>query len=121
MPLRSKAVTREGQRERPAAFAKRARVSKAGRAKRTCRHYVAEGIKPGRRPELVGGGLIRSRELLGVGFCNNDRKRETTLVARLALARHTAGIAKYPRWPEEANVLPGFSILRSAKATDSTP
>ena len=33
----------------------------AGRATRAYRHYVAEGSKQGRRPELVGGGLIRSR------------------------------------------------------------
>ncbi len=33
----------------------------AGRATRAYRHYVAEGLKQGRRPELVGGGLIRSR------------------------------------------------------------
>src|SRR5712692_426105 len=33
----------------------------AGRARRAYRHYVAEGLKQGRRPELVGGGLLRSR------------------------------------------------------------
>src|SRR5712692_2485154 len=32
-----------------------------GRARRAYRHYVAEGLKQGRRPELVGGGLLRSR------------------------------------------------------------
>ncbi len=32
-----------------------------GRARRAYRHYVAEGLKQGRRPELGGGGLIRSR------------------------------------------------------------
>lgn len=31
----------------------------AGRAKRAYRQYMADGSKPGRRPELVGGGLIR--------------------------------------------------------------
>jgi len=33
---------------------------RAGQARRVYRHYVAEGIDQGRRPELVGGGLIRS-------------------------------------------------------------
>jgi REP element-mobilizing transposase RayT len=33
---------------------------KQGEAKRAYRHYVKEGIDQGRRPELVGGGLIRS-------------------------------------------------------------
>jgi REP element-mobilizing transposase RayT len=31
-----------------------------GQARRIYRQYVADGIKEGRRPELVGGGLIRS-------------------------------------------------------------
>ena len=30
-------------------------------AQRTYRHYIAEGIPQGRRPERVGGGLLRSR------------------------------------------------------------
>jgi len=34
--------------------------TKQGEAKRAYRHYVKEGIDQGRRPELVGGGLIRS-------------------------------------------------------------
>ena len=33
---------------------------KVGQARRTYHRYVSEGIKQGRRPELVGGGLIRS-------------------------------------------------------------
>ncbi|UCF83876.1 MAG: transposase, partial [Desulfobacteraceae bacterium] len=33
---------------------------KAGEAKRAYRKYVKEGIVQGRRPDLVGGGLIRS-------------------------------------------------------------
>jgi REP element-mobilizing transposase RayT len=33
---------------------------KAGQARRIYHRYVSEGIKQGRRPELVGGGLIRS-------------------------------------------------------------
>jgi REP element-mobilizing transposase RayT len=33
---------------------------RAGQARRVYRRYVFEGIKQGRRPELVGGGLIRS-------------------------------------------------------------
>ena len=33
---------------------------RAGQARRVYRRYVSEGIKQGRRPELVGGGLIRS-------------------------------------------------------------
>ena len=32
-----------------------------GRAKRAYRQYMADGLKQGRRPELVGGGLVRSR------------------------------------------------------------
>jgi REP element-mobilizing transposase RayT len=35
--------------------------TKQGEAKRAYRHYVKEGIDQGRRPELVGGGLIRSQ------------------------------------------------------------
>jgi len=31
-----------------------------GEAKRAYRRYLAEGIKQGRRPELVGGGVVRS-------------------------------------------------------------
>ena len=34
---------------------------KEGEAKRAYRRYVQEGIAQGRRPELVGGGLIRSQ------------------------------------------------------------
>jgi len=34
--------------------------SKEGTAKRSYRNYVQKGIQDGRRPELVGGGLIRS-------------------------------------------------------------
>jgi REP element-mobilizing transposase RayT len=34
---------------------------KEGEAKTAYRHYVQEGIPLGRRPELVGGGLIRSK------------------------------------------------------------
>jgi hypothetical protein len=30
-------------------------------ARRSYRHYIEEGIPQGRRPELVGGGLLRSR------------------------------------------------------------
>jgi putative transposase len=33
---------------------------KVGQARRIYHRYVSEGIKQGRRPELVGGGLIRS-------------------------------------------------------------
>jgi REP element-mobilizing transposase RayT len=33
---------------------------KVGQARRTYHRYVSEGIKQGRRPELVGGGLMRS-------------------------------------------------------------
>lgn len=33
---------------------------KEGEARRAYRHYVEEGVGQGRRPELVGGGLIRS-------------------------------------------------------------
>ena len=33
---------------------------KQGEAKRAYRYYIKEGIDQGRRPELVGGGLIRS-------------------------------------------------------------
>jgi REP element-mobilizing transposase RayT len=33
---------------------------KVGQARSIYRRYIAEGIKQGRRPELVGGGLIRS-------------------------------------------------------------
>jgi lambda repressor-like predicted transcriptional regulator len=33
---------------------------RAGQARRIYRRFVSEGIKQGHRPELVGGGLIRS-------------------------------------------------------------
>jgi putative transposase len=33
---------------------------KRGSAKKRYRSYVEEGISMGRRPDLVGGGLIRS-------------------------------------------------------------
>ena len=33
----------------------------AGRAKRAYRQYMEDGLQQGRRPELVGGGLVRSR------------------------------------------------------------
>ncbi len=33
---------------------------RAGQARKVYRRYVAEGIKQGSRPELVGGGLVRS-------------------------------------------------------------
>lgn len=35
--------------------------SKEGEAKRVCRQFVKKGIDRGRRPDLVGGGLIRSQ------------------------------------------------------------
>ncbi len=34
--------------------------SRAGEARRTYRHFLEESVSEGRRPELVGGGLIRS-------------------------------------------------------------
>lgn len=35
--------------------------SKEGEAKRVYRQFVKKGINRGRRPDLVGGGLIRSQ------------------------------------------------------------
>jgi REP element-mobilizing transposase RayT len=35
--------------------------SKEGKAKRSYRHFIKGGIDQGRRPDLVGGGLIRSQ------------------------------------------------------------
>jgi len=34
---------------------------RVGEARREYRHYVSEGISQGRRPDLVGGGLVRSQ------------------------------------------------------------
>lgn len=33
---------------------------KAAKARTVCRQFIADGVEQGRRPELVGGGLIRS-------------------------------------------------------------
>jgi hypothetical protein len=35
-------------------------IEREGKAKKAYRQYVMEGIALGRRPELVGGGLVRS-------------------------------------------------------------
>jgi putative transposase len=35
-------------------------ASREGEARKAYRRYVKEGVEEGRRPELVGGGLIRS-------------------------------------------------------------
>ncbi len=50
---------------------------KEGAAKKAYRDYVAKGIDQGRRPELVGGGLIRSlgRLVGGKGFASHRGSR----------------------------------------------
>jgi hypothetical protein len=34
---------------------------KVGEARRAYRHYVSAGVDQGQRPDLVGGGLVRSQ------------------------------------------------------------
>ena len=43
-------------------------------AKKYYRQYVKEGFSHGRRPELVGGGLIRSLGLLVTGVVCSERQ-----------------------------------------------
>src|SRR5581483_12285742 len=75
-------------------------------ARRTYRHYVAEGVPQGRRPELVGGGLLRSR---GIGdvveFVNFHWS------ARWCRASSTrTGLPRWPSWMMKGPSSPALSM-----------
>ncbi|MBW2569528.1 MAG: hypothetical protein JRD93_04485 [Deltaproteobacteria bacterium] len=61
-----------------------------GKARKEYRSYVEKGIPMGRRPELVGGGLIRS-----LGGCGMKSKRlDMTLAAVSYAVKRGEKIAK---------------------------
>ncbi len=64
-------------------------------ARKKCRIYIEEGVPMGRRPELVGGGLIRSlggwEELKKIRLTGQDRiKSDHKEMAFFSILRYNA-------------------------------